>query len=81
MDAYRTQQQGYCYPLTIIMSKKLRKEAKPHGQNPPSRRDMRGKTKFLLMLLQTKCLCLEESSSWEDYKYPQLNQGQLQDGN
>ena len=34
MDAYRAQQQD---PLTIIMSRKVRKEAKPHGENPPSR--------------------------------------------
>ena len=39
MDAYRAQQQGYGHPLTIIMSKKVRKEAKPHGENPPSRKD------------------------------------------
>ena len=37
IDAYRAQQQGYGEPLTIIMSKKVRKEAKPHGENPPSR--------------------------------------------
>ena len=39
MDAYRSQQQGYDHPLTIIMSRKVRKEAKPHGENPPSRKD------------------------------------------
>ena len=39
MDAYRAQQQGYGHPLTIIMSKKMRKETKPHGENPPSRKD------------------------------------------
>ena len=32
MDAYRAQQQGYGHPLTIIMSRKVRKEAKPHGE-------------------------------------------------
>ena len=37
MDAYRAQQQGNGHPLTIIMSRKVRKEAKPHGENPPSR--------------------------------------------
>ena len=36
IDVYRTQQQGYGHPLTIIMSKKMRKEARPHGENPPS---------------------------------------------
>ena len=39
MDAYRAQQQGYGHPLTIIMSIKVRKEAKPHRKNPPSRKD------------------------------------------
>ena len=43
MDAYRAQQQGYGHPLTIIMSRNVRKEAKPHGENPPSGKDMRGK--------------------------------------
>ena len=38
MDAYRAQHQGYGHPLTIIMSRKVRKEAKPHGENPPSRK-------------------------------------------
>ena len=36
IDAYRAQQQGYGHPLTIIMTRKVRKEAKPHGENPPS---------------------------------------------
>ena len=39
MDAYRAQQQGYGHPLTIIMSRKVTKEAKPHGENPPSRKE------------------------------------------
>ena len=39
MYAYRAQQQGYGHPLTIIMSIKARKEAKPHGGNPPLRKD------------------------------------------
>ena len=39
IDAYRAQQQGYGHPLTIIMSKKLRKEEKPHGENAPSRKE------------------------------------------
>ena len=39
IDAYRAQQQGYGHPLTIIMSRKVRKEEKPHGKNPPSRKD------------------------------------------
>ena len=39
MDAYRAQQQGYSHPLTIIMSIKVRKEEKPNGENPPSRKD------------------------------------------
>ena len=37
MDAYMALQQGYGHPLTIIMSRKVRKEEKPHGKNPPSR--------------------------------------------
>ena len=39
MDAYRAKQQGYGHPLTIIMSRKVRKKAKAHGENPPSRKD------------------------------------------
>ena len=39
MDAYRAQQQGYDHPLQLIMSRKVRKEAKPHGENPPSGKD------------------------------------------
>ena len=39
MDAYRAQQQGYGHQLTIIMSRKVTKEEKPHGENPPSRKD------------------------------------------
>ena len=45
IGVYRAKQQGYGDPLTIIMSKKLRKEEKPHGKNPPSRKDIRGKQK------------------------------------
>ena len=44
---YRAQQQVYGHPLTIIMSKELRKEKKPHGENLPSRKDMKGKPKML----------------------------------
>ena len=47
MDAYRAQQQGYGHPLTIIMSRKVRKEAKPHGKNPPSRKDKEEKLKYI----------------------------------
>ena len=36
MDVDRAQQQGYGHPLTIIMFRKVRKEAKPHGENPLS---------------------------------------------
>ena len=39
IDAYRAQQQGYGHPLTIIMSRKVRKDEKPHGENTPSRKD------------------------------------------
>ena len=46
IGSYRAQQQGYGHPLTIIMSKKLRKETKPRGENFPSRKDMGGKPKM-----------------------------------
>ena len=39
IDAYRAQQQGYGHPLQLFMSRKVRKEAKLHGENPPSRND------------------------------------------
>ena len=39
IDAYRAQQQGYGHPLTIIMSRKVSKEEKPLGENPPSRKE------------------------------------------
>ena len=39
IDAYRAHQQGYGHHLTIIMSRKVRKEEKPHGENHPSRKD------------------------------------------
>ena len=35
IDAYRAQQQGYGPPSQLFMSRKVRKEAKPHGKNPP----------------------------------------------
>ena len=71
--------------LQFILSKEMRKEAKPQGENPPSRKDMKSNTKIaelvVLLLLQTKCLCLDESSSWEEDKSAHLDQRQLQDGN
>ena len=39
IDAYPSQQQGYGHPLQLFMSSKVRKNAKPHGENPPSRKD------------------------------------------
>ena len=43
----------------ILQSKEMRKEAKPQGENPPSRKDMKSNTKnvelLVLLLLQTKC--------------------------
>ena len=39
IGAYRDQQQGYEHPLQLFMSKKVRKEEKPHGENPPSRKE------------------------------------------
>ena len=47
IDLYRSQQQGYGHPLTIIMYKEMRKETKPHGETPPSRKDMKGKPKIM----------------------------------
>ena len=71
--------------LQFILSKELRKEAKPHGENIPSRKDMRINTKndelLVLPLLQTKCWFLDESSSWEEEKSTHLDQEQLQDRN
>ena len=58
----------------LFMSKNMRNVEKPHGENPPSRKDMRGKPKMMLMLLQIKFLCLEEYSSWEEEKYAHLDQ-------
>ena len=43
----------------FILSKEMRKEAKPQGENPPSRKDMKSNSKnvelLVLLLLQTKC--------------------------
>ena len=45
--------------LQFILSKELRKEVKPHGENPLSRKDMKINMKncelLVLLLLQTKC--------------------------
>ena len=72
-------------PLQFILSEEMRKEEKPQVKNPPSKKDMKINTKnielLVLLLLQTKFLCLEESSSWEEDKSAHLDQGQLQDGN
>ena len=35
IDVYRAQQQGYGHPLQLFLSRKMRKEAKPHGENTP----------------------------------------------
>ena len=39
IDAYRDQKQGYGHLLQLFCPKKPRKEAKPHGEIPPSRKD------------------------------------------
>ena len=39
IGVYRAQQQGYGHPLTIIHVQKMKKEAKPHGENHPSKKD------------------------------------------
>ena len=36
---YRSQQEGYGHPLQLFLSRKVRKEAKPHGENCPSRKE------------------------------------------
>ena len=45
--------------LQFILSKEMRKEAKPQGENTPSRKDMKRNTKntelLVFLLLQTKC--------------------------
>ena len=45
--------------LQFILSKEMRKEAKPQGENTPSRKDMKINTTnvelLVLLLLQTKC--------------------------
>ena len=45
--------------LQFILSKEMRKEAKPQGENSPSRKDMKRNTKnaelLVFLLLQTKC--------------------------
>ena len=45
--------------LQFILSEEMRKEAKPQGENPPSRKDMKINTKnvelLVVLLLQTKC--------------------------
>ena len=39
IDAYGAQQQGYGHPLQLFMSRKVREEEKPHGENPPLRKE------------------------------------------
>ena len=39
MDAYRAQEQGYGHPLQLFMSRKVRKEEKPHGEKDPSKKE------------------------------------------
>ena len=39
IGVYRAQEKGYGQPLQLYMSKKVRKEEKPHGGNPPLRKD------------------------------------------
>ena len=45
--------------LQFMLSKEMRKEEKPQGENTPSRKDMKSNTKnvelLVLLLLQTKC--------------------------
>ena len=39
IDLYRSQQTAYGHPLQLCLSRKVRKEAKAHGENPPSRKE------------------------------------------
>ena len=45
--------------LQFMLSKEMRKEEKPQGANPPSRKDMKNNTKndelLVFLLLKTKC--------------------------
>ena len=45
--------------LKFILSKEMRKEEKPQGENPPSIKDMKNNTKnddlLVFLLLQKKC--------------------------
>ena len=50
MDSYRAQQQHYGHPLQLFMSKELRKEVKPHGENPPSRKEKEQKLKYVFIV-------------------------------
>ena len=39
IGVYRDQNHDYGHPLQLFTSKKVRKEEKPHEENPPSRKD------------------------------------------
>ena len=53
--------------LYIINLYELRKEEKTHGENPPSKKDMKyTKNKLLQTQVGVNLIrCMEESSSWE----------------
>ena len=65
IDAYRAQQQGYGHPLTIIMSKKVRKEEKTHGENPPSRKDKAQNLKYVFSMSLSSLQWVEWTDSDE----------------
>ena len=50
IGVYKAQQQGHGHPLTIIMSKKTRKEEKSHGEISSLKKEQG--TKFEILCLQ-----------------------------
>ena len=47
IGAYKAQQQGYGHPLQLFMSRKAKERGKPHGKNPPSRKDKAQNLKYV----------------------------------
>ena len=53
IGVHRSQQQGYGHRLQLFMSRKVRKEVKPHGENPPP-----GKEKAQNLKMSSICIYL-----------------------
>ena len=64
IDAYRAQQQGYGHPLQLFMYRKVRKEAKLHGENSHSRKDKAQKFEQRVFNVSLSSL---EWSEWTAY--------------